>query len=136
MSKTTPGPWRWEINQKSRGLHLVGGVPRYDLTVMDFERWGMSGATIRLRDTAHAGLQIMHKIHERQDWIAAFPGRDHHAHWCAGIVHPDARLMAAAPELLEALVALHAVATVQRDEDYAAITNAAVAIQKATGEKQ
>jgi hypothetical protein len=45
----------------------------------------------------------------------------------------DAHLIAAAPELLEALVALHAAATVG-DEDYAAITNAAAAILKATGE--
>lgn len=46
----------------------------------------------------------------------------------------DARLIAAAPDLLEALIALHAVARVERDEDYAAISNAAAAIAKATGE--
>lgn len=39
MNKHTPGPWRWEFNTKHRRLHLVGGCWRYDLTIMDFERW-------------------------------------------------------------------------------------------------
>lgn len=99
----TAGPWRWEINRGSKSLHLVGGKPQFDLTVMDFERWGMSGATIRLRDVAHDGMNIMHKLHERPDWIAPLPGRAHHADWCAAVIHPDARLMAAAPDLLKAL---------------------------------
>lgn len=99
----TPGPWRWEINQQSKILHLVGGRPQYDLTVMDFDRWGMHRATISLRDTAHDGMNLMHKLHERSDWIAPFPGRAHHAAWCMNVIHPDARLMAAAPCLLKAL---------------------------------
>ena len=47
----------------------------------------------------------------------------------------NARLIAAAPELLGALIALYAVAEVGRDEDYGAVTNAAAAIAKATGEQ-
>lgn len=47
----------------------------------------------------------------------------------------NGRLIAAAPELLAALIALHQVASVERDEDYGAISNAAAAaIAKATGE--
>ena len=99
----TPGPWRWELNERSKGLHLVGGVQMYDLTIMDFERWGMHSATVRLRDTTHDGMNIMHKLHERRDWIAPFAGRKHHFDWCADVTHPDARLIAAAPELLQAL---------------------------------
>jgi hypothetical protein len=38
-----------------------------------------------------------------------------------------------ASELLDALIALHAVASVECDEDYAAVTNAAAVIAKATG---
>ena len=100
----TPGPWRWEINRSSKVLHLVGGQPRqYDLTIMDFDRWGMSRAIATLRDTAEDGMNIMHRLCDRPDWIAPFPGREHHADWCADVTHPDMRLMAAAPDLLAAL---------------------------------
>ena len=99
----TPGPWRWEFNEKHKGLHLVGGKPMYDLTIIDFERWGMNKATMRMRDTAHDGFDLMFRVHERQDWIAPEPGREHHKHWHQLLDHPDANLIAAAPELLEAL---------------------------------
>ena len=105
----TPGPWRWELNLSHKRLHLVGGRPQYDLTILDFERWGMGNATICLRDTAHNGTNLMHKLHERPDWFAPFEGRAHHKHWCQDVIHPDARLIAAAPELLAHLkiVAFH-----------------------------
>lgn len=102
-TKHTPGPWRWEINAKHKSIHLVGGVPLYDLTVMDFERWGMGGAVIRLRDLAHDGMNVMHRVCDRQDWIAPFEGRDHHANWCAALNHADARLIAAAPTMAATL---------------------------------
>jgi hypothetical protein len=38
-----------------------------------------------------------------------------------------------ASDVLEALIALHAVASVECDEDYAAVTNAAAVIAKVTG---
>lgn len=101
----TEGPWRWEFNAEFRSVHLVGGRPQYDLTVMDFTRWGMAGAGIRLRELSEGGMDLLHKLHERPEWIAPFPGREHHKHWCADVIHPDMRLIAAAPELLEALEA-------------------------------
>jgi hypothetical protein len=101
-TKHTPGPWRWEINRKHKSMQLVGGVPRFDLTVMDFDRWGMGGACIRLREDVNR-MNIMHKVHERPEWIAPHTFREHHANWCADIAHPDARLIASAPLLLEAL---------------------------------
>ena len=102
-TKHTTGPWRWEFNRAHKTLHLVGGLPQYDLTIMDFDRWGMAGAVATLRDPAEDGMNIMHRLCDRPDWIAPFPGREHHAAWCADVTHPDMRLMAAAPDLLEAL---------------------------------
>jgi hypothetical protein len=103
MTKHTPGPWRWEFNKEHRSVHLVGGKPQFDLTIIDFCRWGMNGATMRLRDTAHDGYNLMHDLHKRPDWIAPQPGREHHKSWHQLVTHPDARLIEAAPDLLEAL---------------------------------
>lgn len=99
----TPGPWRWEFNEKHKDLALVGGKPQFDLTIIQPVRWGMSSATLFLRDTAHDGMNLLHKLHERRDWVAPFPGRQHHARWCAGVAHPDMQLIEAAPDLLAAL---------------------------------
>ena len=103
QTKHTPGPWRWEFNAEHKVLHLVGGRPQYDLTIMDFDRWGMNRAIATLRDTSEDGMNIMHRLCDRKDWIAPFPGRAHHANWCADVVHPDMRLMASAPDLLASL---------------------------------
>lgn len=102
----TSGPWRWEISMQAKRLHLVGGRPQFDLTIMDFERWGMGNATVSLRDTAHDGMNLMHKLHERPDWIAPFPGREHHKSWLQNVVHPDMLLIAAAPDMLSSLMSL------------------------------
>lgn len=125
----TPGPWRWEFNEKHKSMHLVGGRPMYDLTIIEPTRWGLGGATLMIRDTAHDGFNIMHKLHERRDWIAPFAGRAHHADWCADVTHPDMRLIASAPELLAALQGVLRVADRATDEFDAA----RAAIAKATG---
>lgn len=98
----TPGPWRWEINLKAKQLQLCGGDPKggfgaYDHTVMDFVRWGMSGAQPRFLD-AEATL-----LTEASTFATEVEGREHHAAWFQTLSHPDARLIAAAPCLLEAL---------------------------------
>lgn len=92
----TDGPWRWEFSAENKVLHLVGGCPKFDLSIMDFVRWGMGGAGVRLRDLSPDSMNLMHKLHDRPDWIAPFPGREHHKHWCANVVHPDMRMIAAA----------------------------------------
>lgn len=103
MAEHTPGPWRWELNEKYRSIDLCGGVPRHDLTVMDFVRYGMQNAAPRFREPEHERLQIMHRA---EKWAAIVPGREHHADWFKGINHPDAHLIAAAPCLLAACEAV------------------------------
>lgn len=100
--KHTPGPWRWEINLKSKKIQLCGGVPRHDLTVMDFARWGIQGAAPRLREDVDR-MNIMHRCDR---WAKVVPGREHHADWFQTVDHPDMRLIAAAPDLLAACEAL------------------------------
>jgi hypothetical protein len=87
----------------SKSLNLVGGCTQYDLTIIKPTRWGMGSATLMIRDTAFDGHCLLNKIHERPDWIEPFAGREHHAHWCASVKHPDMRLIEAAPDLLDAL---------------------------------
>lgn len=101
ITKHTSGPWRWEVNEKHKTMALCGGVPRYDLTVMGFERWGMGSAQISLRDTTKDGLNFMQKV---SHWAVVVKGREHHAYWFKGISHPDAQLIEAAPLLLSALI--------------------------------
>lgn len=82
------------MNEKSKDVQLCGGKPKYDLTVMDFERWGMGGAIPRLRDPSDHGL-----LTRCLKWAKVVLGREHHAHWFKELDHPDARLIAAAPAM-------------------------------------
>jgi len=103
----TPGPWRWEVSPKSHSVALAGGRTRYDLHVMDFVRWGMGGAQPRLLDGGKSinGLMLLDPCTK---YAVPAKGREHHADWFLVLDHPDANLIAAAPELLEALKAMAA----------------------------
>lgn len=103
MAGHTLGPWRWEINERFKSIQLVGGRPQFDLTIIQPARWGLNSATLLIRDTEHDGLNLLHKAHDRRDWIVPFEGRAHHADWCANVSHPDLCLISAAPDLLDAL---------------------------------
>lgn len=98
----TTSPWRWEMNLKHKQIQLCGGKPTYDLTVIDFARWGMNRATPRFR-TMDDGLNIMKPANT---WTIVAPGREHHQDWFQLIDHPDANLIAAAPDLLNAAIKL------------------------------
>ena len=83
------------------------------------------------------------KLHERRDWTAPFKGRAHHADWCKDVVHPDMRLIAAAPRLLKAALIFEEYCEAMATGDdraamlkYAAAqTERRAAIAKATGEQ-
>ena len=96
----TPGPWRWEVNAKSKQVQLRGGKARHDLTVIDFARCGFGSATPRFREMSEPGMNIMRNALE---FATPKKGREHHAAWFQILMHPDAALIEAAPELLEAL---------------------------------
>lgn len=102
----TPGPWRWEVNLTHKSVKLCGGPSekgfgKYDLTVLDFSRWGLNSAAPVFWDW---NLDWFVGETNRADKLAKpVPGREHHAGWFADIDHPDARLIAAAPDLLSAL---------------------------------
>jgi hypothetical protein len=124
----TPGPWRWEFNASNKTVNLVGGRPMFDLTVMDFARWGMSKAVPRFRDTEVDGMNLMDRLCDKPEWIAPEPGREHHKRWHQLVTHPDARMIAAAPDLLEALISI-----AEDSSDEGARECAMAAIAKATG---
>lgn len=137
MIKHTPGPWRWEFNRKHKTVSLVGGKPAFDKTVMDFERWGLQGACPRFNEAIDGGqFNVMTRVSDMSAWVLAHVGRRHHADWCANIIHPDAKLIAAAPDLLAALKRIAAYPeTSQQELGIEAIKAIArVAIEKAEGD--
>ena len=62
--------------------------------------------------------------------------RAHHATWCADVTHPDMRLMAAAPDLLESLKALLERYVLAIGNEGIECLKARAAIAKATGDPQ
>lgn len=132
MGKHTPGPWRWEYDATHKAVQLLGGRPYFDKTVMDFVRWGMGGAQPRFMGLED-GFAILHRLSDRRDWIRPFAGREHHAHWCSAVDHPDARLIAAAPDLLALLIRYRNEVPLGHQPHMAA-SEADALIRKATGE--
>ncbi len=98
LAAATPGPWRWELNRKHHTVEICGGLPAglFDKTVVAFRRYGMKGAAPEFWHWGEGGKWLGEP--QRADELAvAYPGREHHAGWCANIDHPDARLIATAP---------------------------------------
>lgn len=113
--KHTPAPWRWELNEKSKHVQLCGGIPKYDLIVMDFVRYGMGGAQPRFNIEKESGFNIMVKSSEMGSIVK---GREHHADWFKSILHPDAILMQHAPEMIEALIKVNEFIKENSDKNY------------------
>ena len=96
MSETshTPGPWAWRGSPTHGGIYLASltrGLP----TAMDFVRLGMRNAQPRFPN----GM-FMEKAQTMG--VPEVPYRDN----IVAINHPNAHLIAAAPDLLDALVGL------------------------------
>jgi hypothetical protein len=87
----TPGPWRWELNEKSKRVALQGGKPKYDCTVMDFVRYGMNGAMPRFVTEPKPFMNIMKPC---TAYAKEVEGRKHHADWFKTIDNQDANYIA------------------------------------------
>lgn len=140
MAKHTPGPWRWEFSPKHKTAELVGGKPMYDKTVMGFARVGLGHAGPLFIDSEDPdGYSVLHRLIDKaKEWCAPIKDRKHHAHWLQEVIHPDAVLIAAAPELLEALeelvciVQIHSEATLTNFA-WAELSQALALIEKIKG---
>jgi hypothetical protein len=79
----TEGPWRWRLSLKSKQVVLESAQQsRINETVVDFVRWGMSGASPR--------LNVGGIMRNASDFAVPVQGREHHAAWLQSIGHPDA----------------------------------------------
>lgn len=114
--KGTPGPWFWDVTPS--GEVRLATPDRGRLYVMGFTRKGMQGAQPRFSLWGEG-------LRERRGGIM------HDFTEAGGAEHPDARLIAAAPELLEALVAVLDYCV--DDEGQPTVATARAAIAKATG---
>lgn len=101
LAAATCGPWTWDLSLASKRIVLLGGKPKYDLTVLDFVRWGMNGAAPRFR----TGPENMNIMKHGEKFGAIRKDREHHADWSQWVNHPDALLMENAPTDIAALIA-------------------------------
>ena len=90
----TLGPWKWFANVKNKNIYLAT-VDRGRKFVMGFERFGMQGAQPIFQSNKH----YMVGVFEENPEICT--ASDHNGDF--EIIHPDATLIAASPEMYEAL---------------------------------
>lgn len=92
----TPGPWKWNVNLKSRTIELDGPASKMRETVMAFTRWGMSSACPQFNEN---GLLV------RADEVTEpIPGQEHHESWHRRLTHRDAVMMEVARNTFAALL--------------------------------
>lgn len=107
----TPGPWAWFGNGRTQEVYLATkhSGRRY---VMGFQRWGMRGAQPMFQTAegrlAPASELLAFEVGDRgvRGIDAAKENDSVYRFDVRGIDCADARLIAAAPELLEALIAV------------------------------
>jgi hypothetical protein len=124
-TKHTPGPWQWFGNANSNAcpsvyLATVHGGRRY---IMDFVRWGMRGAQPRFQPerggmiNAKDLLQFEVGDQSIVGIDAARKDTSVYRYDVRGINSADARLIAAAPDLLACALAQEELATNSFDGD-------------------
>lgn len=111
-AKATKGPWNWRLSLQSKQVYLEGSPGRGRETVMDFVRWGMSGAQPRFRNAECLMVPV-------SELSAIVPGREHHESWHRDVDHPDAALIVAhrnaSPAILRILAAAEALSEFTAD---------------------
>lgn len=117
----TPGPWQWFGNTKMYDVYLAT-VDRGRRFVMDFVRWGMSGAQPRfqVRINGDEGSGIMRSVGELgKDESSLGPLFEaSHRRQFTGIGHPDAAYIAAfSPDV--ALTLIDRIEKAERERDAA-----------------
>lgn len=121
----TAGPWRSVVNLEYKTVTLQGGRPRLDLSVMQFERWGMNRAAPTFMIPGQRdGLQAWQRA---EVYATPVPGREHHAHWFQRIGHPDAEFIEHAREDVRLLLEIIDGLTADRDRLQTQVKNARAA---------
>ena len=101
LDRATPGPWMWDVNSASRNARLVTTHSGKHY-VMKFQRWGaqMAAPSFQVFDkyegpVTERGSQGMKRADKL---LKSHPGKDHHIGYDDYIDHPDAELIAHAPD--------------------------------------
>ena len=116
----TPGPWQWFGNTKTFSVYLatVYGGRRH---VMNFWRWGMSGAQpafqVSIGPPVEPGDGFMMKLSEMANECPDIGPRFEVAHRrdFFGISHPDAAFIASARQDMEVLLSAYDQVVAERD---------------------
>ena len=99
LREATAGPWRWDGNLVTKEIYLVS-QSRGRPYVMDFDRWGMRGAAPRFQVRQSDGFGVMTRADE-----LAVKEREYRGD-IERIEHPDAALIATAPDIIAELIAM------------------------------
>lgn len=133
-AKFTPGPWRWSVDPKSYSVDLESTAGALT-EVIRFSRWGMHGAMpefLSLSGDSRWGRLITPVT----EFMKPAKGREHHADWFQTIDHPDAHLIAAAPDMFAALETVDALLGYTMQTIYPELAQmVAAALTKARGEE-
>jgi len=92
LSGFTPGPWEWYGSLTDKSVRLQSKVGMR-MIVMGFTRWGMQSGQPRFCEDGL--LKSVDKFFK--------PRAEHHPNFDLDVDHPDANLIAAAPDMYGAL---------------------------------